>query len=66
MPLDMGIEEPKVIQKILRHCNLWMVAEPRRGKEAPRPQPPKILGPPVTAGPTLDYRFTSAWLSAAL
>ena len=42
------IEEPYVIQKILRHCELW--------KEAPRP-PPKIPGPSLPDGPTLDYAF---------
>jgi hypothetical protein len=37
------------VEKILRHCNLW--------KEAPRSPPTVATGPPVTDGPTLDYRF---------
>jgi Putative transposase/Transposase zinc-binding domain len=45
------IEEAKVIEKILRHCELWK--EP-----APHPPPVKILGPPkVECGPALDYQF---------
>ncbi len=44
------IEEPNVIEKILRHCELWK--EP-----APRPPPANSLGPPVPVGPALDYRF---------
>ena len=45
------IEESRVIEKILRHCELWK--EP-----APHPPPVKILGPPkVECGPELDYQF---------
>jgi hypothetical protein len=44
------IEESLVIEKILRHCNLWK--EP-----APRPPPAKTMGSPVAVGPTLDYAF---------
>ena len=45
------IEEAKVIEKILRHCELWK--EP-----APHPPPIKILGPPEKeSGPALDYQF---------
>ena len=45
------IEESKIIEKILRHCELWK--EP-----APRPPPVKTLGPPkVNNGPALDYQF---------
>jgi len=44
------IEEPNVIEKILRHSELWK--EP-----APRPPPARTLGPPVPVGPTLDYQF---------
>jgi hypothetical protein len=45
------IEEAATIEKILRHCNLW--------KEAPKPPPTVATGPPVTEGPTLDYRLLS-------
>jgi len=45
------IKESRVIEKILRHCELWK--EP-----APHPPPVKILGPPkVECGPELDYQF---------
>jgi hypothetical protein len=46
------IEEPAVIEKILRHCQLW--------KEAPRPPPVVPTGPTrpsVGNGPSLDYTF---------
>jgi hypothetical protein len=43
------IEDPIVIEKIMRHCNLW--------KEGPRPPPAGVTGPPVTDSPTLDYAF---------
>jgi len=58
------IEEKSIIEKILRHCRIVEVTlgNPRRG--TPRPPPPRALGPPVTAGPTLDYAFTSTALSA--
>jgi hypothetical protein len=39
-----------VIEKILRHCNLWK-------EELPRPPPPE------KAEPKLDYGFTSTVLS---
>jgi|GEM_PF-4314144 hypothetical protein len=45
------IEEKSVIEKILRHCNLWKTTEP---------SPPSVsnLVPPVdTDGQTLDYSF---------
>jgi hypothetical protein len=42
------IEEAAVIEKILRHCNLW--------KEAPRP-PPIDKPPPIIEEPTLGYGF---------
>jgi hypothetical protein len=52
------IEESCVIEKILRHCELWK--EP-----APHPPPVKILGPPkIESGSELDYQFTSTALSA--
>jgi hypothetical protein len=35
----------------MRHYNLW--------KEAPRPPPAGVAGPPVTDGSTLDYAFFS-------
>jgi hypothetical protein len=44
------IEETVVIEKILRHCELWK--EP-----APRPPPPQTLDPPKISGPVLDYQF---------
>jgi hypothetical protein len=45
------IEESRVIEKILRHCELWK--EP-----APHPPPVKILGPPkIESGPDLDYAY---------
>jgi hypothetical protein len=44
------IEEPLVIENILRHCELWK--EP-----APRPPPAETPGPPLTVGPALDYQF---------
>jgi hypothetical protein len=45
------IEEEIVIEKILRHCNLW--SEP-----VPRPPPQKSIGPPTMAAePELDYNF---------
>jgi hypothetical protein len=38
------IEKELVIEKILRHCDLWMVAEPGRSKEEPaRPPPENVL-----------------------
>jgi hypothetical protein len=47
------IKESRVIEKILRHCELWK--EP-----APHPPPVKILGPPkVECGPELDYQLLS-------
>jgi hypothetical protein len=52
------IEESLVIEKILRHYELW------KGP-APHPPPVKILGPPkIESGPELDYQFTSTALSA--
>jgi len=44
------IEEPNVIEKILRHSELWK--EP-----ALHPPPARTLGPPVPVGPALDYEF---------
>ena len=44
------IEEPNVIEKILRHSKMWK--EP-----APRPPPARTLGPPVPVCPALDYQF---------
>ena len=45
------VKEAKIIEKILRHCELWK--EP-----APHPPPAKILGPPEKErGPALDYQF---------
>ena len=47
------IEEPNVIEKILRHSELWK--EP-----APHPPPVKSLGPPeVECDPELDYQLLS-------
>jgi hypothetical protein len=37
------IEEEPMIEKILRHCDLWMVAEPSRSKEEPARPPPTCL-----------------------
>jgi len=47
-----------VVEKILRHCGLWMVAEPGRSKE-PQPRPPPEE-PESVEEPALDYGFTSA------
>jgi len=45
------IEDARVIEKILRHCELWKIPESH-------PPPVKILGPPkVECGPELDYAF---------
>jgi hypothetical protein len=44
------IEEARVIEKILRHCELWKVPEPH-------PPPVKSIGPSVPVGPLLDYGF---------
>jgi hypothetical protein len=44
------IEEPLVIEKILRHCELWK-------ESAPRPPPAETLWPPLPVGPALDYQF---------
>jgi hypothetical protein len=49
MRIVLFIEEPTVIEKILRHGQLW--------KEAPRPPPTVATGSPVSAGPPLDYAF---------
>ena len=44
------IEESPVIEKILRHCNLW--------KDPPMRAPPVVShAPPVLAEPALDYGF---------
>ena len=43
------IEEAVIIEKILRHCNLW--------KQVSRPPPTVATGPPITDGPTLDYAY---------
>jgi hypothetical protein len=45
------IKEGPVIEKILRHCNLWKAAEPR---PPPQIKPPSV---PENNGPTLDYSF---------
>jgi hypothetical protein len=57
------IEEPPVIEKILRHCELWAEAPPR-----PPPLSSTITEPDVLEQ-VLDYGFTSTtlsvnWLSA--
>ena len=45
------IEESKIIEKIVRHFELWK--EP-----APRPPPAKILGPPkIESVPALDFTY---------
>ena len=45
------IEKAPVIEKILRHCELWKVPESH-------PPPVKIPGPPEKeSGPSLDYQF---------
>jgi len=41
-------QQSDVIEKILRHCNLWK-------EEPPRPPPPEIV--PKTDEPKLDYVF---------
>jgi hypothetical protein len=51
------IEEPLVIEKILRHCKLWMVAEHGRSKEAPPRAPPKEPELKTYEEPALDYGF---------
>jgi len=44
------IEESPVIEKILRHCNLW--------KDPPMRAPPVVShAPPVLAEPALGYGF---------
>jgi hypothetical protein len=40
--------QQSVIEKILRHCGLWMVAEPGRSKE-PQPRPPPVEKIPEVA-----------------
>ena len=52
-----GREQRDVVEKILRHCGLWMVAEPCRSKE-PQPRPPPEE--PETESfeePALNYGF---------
>ena len=53
------IEEKSIIEKILRHCRIVEVILGNPRRRPPRPPPPKILGPPVTAGPCLDYALLS-------
>jgi hypothetical protein len=57
-----------VVEKILRHCGLWMVAEPGRSKE-PQPRPPpeepetesfEACTEQGRSEPALDYGFISA------
>jgi hypothetical protein len=45
------IEEPDIIRKILRHCNLWKDPPMR----APPSKPPPLL--PQMEEPVLDYGF---------
>jgi hypothetical protein len=46
------VEEPPLVEKILRHCTLWK--EP-----APRPPPAKSPALPVPVGPTIDCALLS-------
>ncbi len=45
------IEEARVIEKILRHCELWKEPLP------PHPPPEKSPEPVPESGPSLDYQF---------
>jgi hypothetical protein len=47
------IEETSVIEKILRHCKLWMVAEPGRSKEEPARPPPENVPVESTVSETV-------------
>ena len=52
------IEKELVIEKILRHCDLWMVTERSRSKEEPaRPPPQNILAENTVSEPVYDYSF---------
>jgi len=50
-------EQETVIEKILRHCGLWMVTESCRGKVAPPRPPPEPEHPDTFEEPELDYGF---------
>ena len=52
------IEKELVIEKILRHCDLWMVTERSRSKEGPaRPPPQNMLAENTVSEPVYDYAF---------
>ena len=44
------IEEESIIEKILRHCNLWK-------EEPPRSPPQKIVAENICTQPVYDYSF---------
>jgi len=50
-------DQETVIEKILRHCSLWMVAERSRSKETPQRAPPEPVPSDTVEEPALDYEF---------